>query len=229
MSLSSVPSTNIIARLGEGDPAMLLHSPQSGGELRHQLETFVHQQFADVYGADVREFMPELLGICQQGTLQASVGLRGGASDQLFLEHYLDQPVCQTLQRHTDLPVVREQLVEVGNLAALAPGAGRLLIIALTHFLAASGYTWVVFTGTPMLLNSFQRLTLSPIDLGPADPARLGEARNDWGSYYATQPRVMAGYIPEGLAQLQRRGTFERLRYQPSYLPDQQEVANDCA
>mgnify|MGYP001949876551 FL=1 len=87
----------------------------------------------------------------------------------------------------------------------------------------------MVFTGTPMLLNSFQRLTLSPIDLGPADPARLGEARHDWGSYYATQPRVMAGYIPEGLAQLQRRGTFERLSYQPCYLPDQQEVAHDCA
>ena len=217
-----------LARLG--DNAALLHAPECAkGTLRGRLEQFVHDCFADTYGADVHHFMPELLGLCQGGELQASVGIRGGASGALFLEHYLDQPVGDILRQRTDLPVHREQVVEVGNLAALAPGAGRLLIIALTHYLATSGYTWVVFTGTPMLLNSFQRLTLSPIDLGPADPARLGEARHDWGSYYATQPRVMAGYIPEGLAQLQRRGSFERLSYQPCYLPDQQEVAHDCA
>ena len=228
MSQTPVPQARQLARLG--DDAALLHAPQHPDcTLRSRLESFVHDCFADTYGANVRQFMPELLGLCQQGTLQAGVGIRGGASGPLFLEHYLDQPVCDAIRQHTDLPVNREQVVEVGNLAALAPGAGRLLIIALTHYLATSGYTWVVFTGTPMLLNSFQRLTLSPIDLGPADPLRLGEARLEWGSYYATRPRVMAGYIPEGFNQLHRRGLFERMRYQPDYLQTGPEIAHDCA
>ena len=121
------------------------------------------------------------------------------------------------------------EIVEVGNLAAFGNASPRLLIVALTDLLIAQGFRWVVFTGTPTLLNSFQRLTLSPIDLGPADPLRLGEARLQWGSYYATQPRVMAGYIPEGFNQLQRRGLFERMRYQPDYLQTGSEIANDCA
>jgi hypothetical protein len=228
MSQTPAPQARQLARLG--DDAALLHAPECAqGPLRGRLERFVHDCFANTYGADVQQFMPELLGLCQRGELQASVGMRGGASGALFLERYLNLPVGETLRQRTDLPVHREQVVEVGNLAALAPGAGRLLIIALTHYLASSGYTWVVFTGTPMLLNSFQRLTLSPIDLGPADPQRMGAARLAWGSYYATQPRVMAGYIPEGFNQLQRRGLFERMRYQPDYLLPSTEIANDCA
>jgi len=50
----------------------------------------------------------------------------------------------------------------VGNLAADSPGAARLLIVALTDLLVALGFRWVTFTGTPPLLNSFQRLGLTP-------------------------------------------------------------------
>lgn len=39
----------------------------------------------------------------------------------------------------------------------------------------------------------------------------------------------MAGYIPEGFNQLQRRGLFERMRYQPDYLQTGLEIAHDCA
>lgn len=196
-----------------------LHSSQAPGDpQRGQLETFVHQRFADTYGANLRHYMPLLLGVRQHGALQAVVGLRPASSaNQLFLEQYLDQPACAQIRRRSAMPLQREQLVEVGNLAALAPGAARVLIIALTHYLAAQGFTWVVFTGTAMLLNSFQRLALSPVDLGMADPARLGQQQAEWGSYYATRPRVMAGYIPEGLAQLTQRGVFQRLGYQPRY------------
>lgn len=185
--------------------------------LRVQLESFVHQRFADTYGAHVRHYLPQLLSVRQNGALQAVVGLRPASASPLFLEQYLDLPACTQIRMRSGMPVLREQMVEVGNLAALAPGAARVLIIALTHYLAAHGFIWVVFTGTAMLLNSFQRLALSPIDLGMAEPARLGEQQAEWGSYYATQPRVMAGYIPEGLAQLEQHGVFQRLGYQPRY------------
>ena len=184
---------------------------------RLALEAFVHQRFASTYGAQVTHYMPYLLGARQLGVLQAVVGLRPAGPEPLFLEQYLDLPACREIQRRSGMPLQREQMVEVGNLAALAPGAARVLIITLTHYLAAQGFTWVVFTGTAMLLNSFQRLALSPVDLGVADPARLGAQQAEWGSYYATRPRVMAGYIPEGLVQLQQRKVFQRLGYQPRY------------
>lgn len=206
-----------------------LNSGQAPSDpLRGQLEAFVHNRFADTYGANIRHYMPQLLGIRQNGALQAVVGLRPASANPLFLEQYLDLPACTQIRLRSGMPLQREHMVEVGNLAALAPGAARVLIIALTHYLAAHGFTWVVFTGTAMLLNSFQRLALSPIDLGVADPGRLGEQQAEWGNYYATQPRVMAGYIPEGLAQLKQHGVFQRLGYQPRY-GQEQEVSHASA
>ncbi|PKM29862.1 MAG: thermostable hemolysin [Gammaproteobacteria bacterium HGW-Gammaproteobacteria-11] len=196
---------------------------------RALLERFVHQRFAHTYGADVRHFMPQLLGLWQQDELQAVVGLRPAAQGPLFLEQYLDQRAEQQIANSSLFSPQREQLVEVGNMASLAPGAARLLIIALTHYLMHNGYAWVVFTGTPMLLNTFQRLALSPVNLGSADPARLGEQQQEWGSYYATRPQVMAGYIPEGLAQLEQRGLFQRLGYQAQYPLAAREHQHDCA
>jgi hypothetical protein len=211
-------TTQLLARLA-GQPGLDLIGSfaTADGTMRGQMERFVQSRFAEVYGARVGRFMPELLGLCRSGELLAVIGLRPAVEGPLFLETYLDQPACHVLRQRSGMPLAREHLVEVGNLAATAPGAARLLITALTHYLAHRGFTWVVFTGTPMLLNSFQRLTLSPVDLGPADPLRLGDQQASWGSYYATQPRVMGGYVPEGLAQLQRRGVLERQGYRPLY------------
>jgi hypothetical protein len=153
------------------------------GTMRGQMEGFVPLQFTEVYGARMSRLMPELIGLCRSGELLAVIGLRPAVEGPLFLETYLDLPACQMLRQRSGMPLAREHLVEVGNLAAMAPGAARLLISALTHYLAHRGFTWVVFTGTPMLLNSFQRLTLSPVDLGPADPTRLGDQQAEWGSY----------------------------------------------
>jgi hypothetical protein len=195
---------------------------------RRELEAFVTRRFAETYGADPKHFMPQLLGLYRNDLLQAVVGLRPASVGPLFLEQYLDLPASTLIRLRSGMPVQHPQVVEVGNLAALAPGAARMLITALTHYLAALGFTWVVFTGTAMLLNSFQRLNLSPIDLGLADPARLGEQQADWGSYYATRPRVMAGYIPEGLAQLIQRDAFARQGYQFMYA-QQEELAHVSA
>ncbi|MNE61032.1 Thermostable hemolysin [compost metagenome] len=105
----------------------------------------------------------------------------------------------------------------MGNLAAFGNGSARLLIVALTNLLVAQGFRWVVFTGTPALLNSFQRLALTPIALGLADPARMGDELADWGSYYASRPQVMAGEILPGHQRLLQLGAYPRLGYQPLF------------
>jgi hypothetical protein len=71
------------------------------------------------------------------------------------------------------------------------------------------------FTGTNTLLNSFQRLGLSPLSLGLADPACMGAQLDDWGSYYASEPQVMVGDIYSGYQHLQAMGIYRRLGYQP--------------
>ncbi|MDG9758198.1 thermostable hemolysin [Pseudomonas sediminis] len=207
-----------VARIGRGD-SYELHLASPGSARRVALEQFVCQRFELQHGARIRHFMPCLFGLENQaGQLLGAVGVRSGNSGPLFLERYLDEPIQSAIGARLGNSVPgRGELVEVGNLAADSPGAARLLIVALTDLLVALGFRWVTFTGTPTLLNSFQRLGLTPIALGEADPARMGEELADWGSYYDNRPLVMAGDIHGGHQRLLQLGAYPRLGHQPLY------------
>ena len=207
-----------VARIGRGD-SYELHLASPGSARRVALEQFIRQRFELQHGARIRHFMPCLFSLENQaGQLLGAVGVRSAGSGPLFLERYLDEPIQNAIGArlgHTEPG--RDELVEVGNLAADSPGAARLLIVALTDLLVALGFRWVTFTGTPTLLNSFQRLGLTPIALGEADPARMGEELADWGSYYDNRPLVMAGDIHGGHQRLLQLGAYPRLGHQPLY------------
>lgn len=184
---------------------------------REQMEAFIKARFAEHYGARVHHFMPCLLGLYDdQGELHAALGVRCGGEGPLFLERYLDAPIEQRIGELSSSSMPSRGLVaEVGNLAATGAGHARLLIVALTDLLSRIGFRWVAFTGTPLLLNSFSRLGLAPLQLGAADPARMGDELADWGSYYATNPQVMVGDILGGHQRLQALGIYQRLGYRP--------------
>lgn len=189
---------------------------------RRQLENFIGERFVEHYGARIRQFMPCLLGLYDpMQQLQAALGVRCGQSGALFLERYLDAPVEQRIaELNGGSRPARGLIAEVGNLASLGAGHARLLIVALTDLLAAAGFRWVAFTGTSLLLNSFQRLGLSLLHLGPADGRRLGEELADWGSYYATQPQVMVGDVLAAHQRLQSMGVYRQLGYRSAQALD---------
>ena len=222
MELPWIDQMHVLARIGR-EPAYTLQLALAGqGERRQALEHFIQQRFAVQHAARVRHFMPCLLGLHDaRGDVQATVGLRSAQGQPLFLERYLDQPIEQRLATRHGAAVPRETIVEVGNLAVGGSASARLLIVALTDLLVAQGFQWVVFTGTAMLLNSFTRLGLCPLPLGPADPQRMGAELADWGNYYAGQPQLMGGAILPGHQQLLRQGLYARLAYQPLFSLDE--------
>lgn len=208
-----------LARIGR-NPSLTLRVPvqdrtSTGASA---VEAFIRERFAARYGARVRHFMPTLLQLeDDSGRRHGAVGVRSAARESLFLERYLDRPVEAEIARWSGFAPARERIVEVGNLAAQGAGHARLLIVALTSLLVAQGFDWVVFTGTPEVLNSFSRLDLGPLALGEADPARMGDELADWGSYYDSHPRVMAGNIRCGHERLLSTGVYHRLAHQPLY------------
>jgi hypothetical protein len=62
-----------------------------------------------------------------------------------------------------------------------------------------------VLTGTRLLRNSFLRLGLPPIALVHASPQRLQDRGSSWGSYYQTDPIVVAADITAAFLSLQAR------------------------
>lgn len=176
------------------------HRGQPG---REDLEAFIAATFHKTYGADVRNFCDVLLG-CRDshGQWIAALGYTLAVDSPTFLERYLDAPLERALSEKLNCIIVRDNIVEVGNLASSHAGAARALIVATTRLLHSLGLHWVAFTATVSLLNSFTRLRLQPQVLAIADPARLPDGGRNWGSYYKTQPKVMFGDIRYGYVQL---------------------------
>lgn len=194
--------------------------PDARAACRGAAEAFIRDRFLARYGARVRHFMPTLLQLeTAAGIVQGAVGIRAAGSETLFLERYLDRSVEAEIAGRFAIHPPRQRIVEVGNLAARGAGYARLLIVSLTELLLADGFEWVVFTGTPEVLNSFRRLGLVPLPLAPAAPSRMGDELADWGTYYATHPQVTAGDIRGGHARLVAGGMYRRLPRPPVHSP----------
>ncbi|MNL95860.1 Thermostable hemolysin [compost metagenome] len=195
-----------------GTPQMQIVRALPKDPQRCAFESFIQQRFRKAHGADIRHFMPELFGMSEaSGALCAVVGVRLASAGPLFLEGYLDEAIDPLIGAAADQAVDRSAIVEVGNLAAGDTGSARLSIIAMTYLLAMGGLEWVAFTGNLGLVNSFHRLGLKPVTLCAADPARLGEDRHAWGSYYESKPWVHVGNIRAGFTHLSNTGLFSRL------------------
>ena len=109
----------------------------------------------------------------------------------LFLEKYLDAPVEELVANNFGAVVSRHEIVEIGNLAALRPGACQLMLLMLAGVLHAAGFRYAAFAGTDQVVRTVHRLSEAVRQVGSADPARLGADADHWGSYYDTSPQVM--------------------------------------
>jgi hypothetical protein len=153
---------------------------------RTQVERFIREVFARRYGADVRHFAPLLVSLQDRGEIVAAAGYRSAAEAPLFLERYLPSPV--------------ETLLGAGE-------EGRRLIALMGPHLAAQGFQWVVGTITNELRHLFIRLGVTPLALGTAHAAALGDDAAHWGSYYAHEPVVLAGHLGLALRHMARRAS----------------------
>lgn len=167
---------------------------------RRRLERFIQRAFARHHGATVRAFMPTLLALeGRGGRVCGVVGFRKAAAEPLFLERYLDRPVELELAAHAGNSIARSDIVEVGNLASLSCQAACHLAAALPRILLADGNQWIVFTATAVVRGMLARFRAPVIELARATRDRLDDG-DEWGRYYDNDPRVVAGYLRNGIA-----------------------------
>lgn len=168
---------------------------------RQALESFIHERYAQVYGANVRHFLPWLLSLRENGVLRSALGLRPGGCEAFFVEHYLDSPL-EALLSKAHGPVLRTQIIETGNLAAVS-GSSPLLFSLLTEVLYRAGFRWITFTATTHVSNLLRRLGMRPEQICIADVNRLGDEAKHWGSYYDSKPSVLVGNLEGAYRTLQ--------------------------
>jgi hypothetical protein len=170
------------------------------------LEQFIAAVYQRRYGAHVVHFAQQLIAFQDgAGSWLAAAGYTPAAIAPLFVEQYLNIPVEAAISDHIVQPVARHHVVEAGNFAATGPGAARDIIVELSAILHRLRLGWVVLTCTRTLLNSFFRLGLVPVLLAHADAQRLPDGGKSWGSYYRTDPVVVAADIAAGFHFLHAR------------------------
>ena len=170
---------------------------------------FVQQRFALHHDARSEQLLPWQCTLSdEQGTLLASAGFKPASDGPLFLEHYLETPVEQQLASALQQPVLRDDILEVGNLAAL-DGHGRLLILALVQYLVEQRYRYVAFTATDQVRALFRSLGLQPHFLQSARRDLVPQPER-WGRYYDHDPKVVAGDIRQGYQLLQQRPQWQQ-------------------
>ena len=166
---------------------------------RARIEAFIEQAFARRHGACIKSFMPTLLALeGSGGRVCGVVGFRNAGAQPLFLERYLSQPVEAALRERTGLSIGRERIVEVGNLASLSCRAAFHLVAILPQVLIDRGNQWIVFTATSAVRGILEKFRAPMIELATASRDRV-ESPDEWGRYYESDPRVMAGYLPDGI------------------------------
>jgi long-chain acyl-CoA synthetase len=185
-----------------------MHAVRTGEHGRDELEAYVRARFAAKHGADVRSFMPTLISFRNRaGELRGVAGIRGAHEGPLYLEQYIGLPIETRLAAvigHPDGspvakrdPVRRDAIVEVGNLAGASCRAAVRMVAQLPHFLMDRRYSWIAFTATGALRQILIDFGAPLVELGRADPADLAATTDGWGRYYETDPRVLAGYLPD--------------------------------
>lgn len=166
---------------------------------REAVERFIIDIYAKSYKAKIGVHYPTLMSVQDdQGKILAALGFRNASDEPLFLEQYLSHPIDEIL----DAP--RSSITEIGNLASAGGGASLFLFAALSAYLNDKKQSHAVVTGTNLIEGRLRTLGLKPTRLAKANPSLLLKNGEDWGSYYETEPYVMAGQVARGYERLQK-------------------------
>ena len=179
-------------------PTVISISPSFAKDSK-AVEEFIINTYAKAYGAKIGVHYPILMSVRDDaGNILAALGFRYATSGPLFLEQYLSHPVEEIL----DTP--RSSITEIGNLASSGGGASVFLFAALSAYLNGKGQSHAVITGTNFIEKRLRTLGLKPIRLSAANPDLLLQKDENWGTYYKTNPHVLAGQVERGYHRLQK-------------------------
>lgn len=201
---------SMLRRVLTPKPSFSLVRP--GEPEREGVEAYVADRFQSAWGARVTHFLPLLMSMHCLGNCTGVAGIRPAASGPLFLERYLDTPADAALGALTGQNIRRAELAEIGNLVASQRGASHLLFLVFTAALHRAGYHWIVFTATRALRNNLDKLGYPLLKLASASPQRLEPgALEEWGSYYDSDPLVMAGSLDDAMRLINERPLLRRV------------------
>jgi hypothetical protein len=177
---------------------MYLTNAVRGTPLWYSALALVRRRYATTFGASTSP-EPESFVVAVEpgpdgtadGQALACIGITGATTSALFCERYLPARAEEVLELHTGTPCRREEIVEVGPLAAEAPGAGSEVMTILPLFAWERGMRYGMMTVTRQVAAMAVRQGYPLEFIVDARRDQLSpEERAGWGSYYDMAPRL---------------------------------------
>lgn len=163
---------------------------------RSRVESLIEHVYAASYNAVITQHHPYLIGVhAEDGSVIAAAGFRPAAEERLFLEHYLSRSIEEEIAAIASPSPARPEIVEIGSFVSIGKGGSLFLFIALMELLRRNGFAYAAATVTESLGRTLRAFDIECLDLAPASPAVLPDHGTSWGTYYRTNPRVLAAPI----------------------------------
>lgn len=163
---------------------------------REELEAFIKAGFTKCYDANLKTFLPLLLGI-KTRQLRAAVGVRR-ANKPLFIEQYLSTSISEKLAEN-GIQVERLQIAEMGNLYSQSPRFTLPLIMTVVMGLYLTDVRYLAFSGTQKIRQLLNEMGFPMTHLGPAKSSCVDPSNAEWGRYYEHDPEVMVLDIEQSI------------------------------
>ncbi|PCI66017.1 MAG: hypothetical protein COB38_10500 [Gammaproteobacteria bacterium] len=189
---------------------------------RNNVENFIWNGFDRYYGANIKNFLPNLISIRQKGEIQSTLGLKIASEGPIFIEQYLKKSIELFFQKEN---VTRKQIGEVGNLFGTNKTFTRQLFIIAALVASKAGISKLVFCATPQIKMILRNLCMSVFYIAEADPNKLGQESNHWGSYYDTSPELIAIDIDQAIYLIERSERYSEIAY--TFSSQIEDIANN--
>ncbi|MCY1362884.1 Thermostable hemolysin [compost metagenome] len=173
---------------------MLISVTERNTTLWDEALDVVRNQYNRTYDANIAPD-PQYFVVIQSmtGKILACAGVTFADESRLFSEQYLANPIENVLSLRSDREVERANIVEIGSLVSHHPTAGRILVNMIPMLAWCMGAQFLLCTATPRVraMMASCQITFEPIE--QADPSRLDNSQESWGSYYEQRP--VTGFI----------------------------------
>lgn len=155
--------------------------------------SLIESVYRSVFQAHIRVRPTMLLTLSNQSgdasELVACVTLSTGLSRKFFSEAYLPEPAEKAIEKALGWPVEREQIVEIGGLAASKIGAGVQLVNHTPWFVLGLGHRYGLVTATSQVRFLLRHAGMEFIPMATAKRDVLpNDDRTKWGTYYDNEP-----------------------------------------
>jgi hypothetical protein len=180
----------------------------AGSKNRNEIEAFIKQGFTKAYNAKISITTPHLLAL-SNGNYKAALGIRSG-HDKLFLEQYLSGTIEQQ-DFFVEHNIKRLDIVEISHLFSNAKRFTIPLFMVTAVSLFYLNYKYLVFSGTEKVIKLICNAGVSKILIGKADHNKIATSTDDWGSYYSTNPQIIAVSLSEVMSLITKQPLYTKM------------------